>query len=295
VITAANLTKRYGRVKAVDDVSFTVNDGEAVALWGPNGAGKTTVIRCALGLLPFHGQLVVAGHDIRREGKAARRAIGYVPQELALYDDFRLLEALRFFARLKRAPRDRAPDVLSEVGLENHRRKRIRELSGGMKQRMALAVALLADPPLLVLDELTANLDSAAQGGFMALLRRLKSGGKTILFTSHHATEVRSLADRVLGMKSGRLDFECTPDKLRGETSHLEIFVDASALDDAVSVLNRSGFTALRNGCSVKVAVAAGENAGPILALSRADIDVRNVEIDTRAEVARTDGGIGVE
>ncbi len=216
MIRVSHLTKRFGRHTAVDDLSFEVAAGEALALWGPNGAGKTTAIRCILGLLQSEGTITIAGHDARRDGKAARRALGYVPQELCLHDDLRAIEALHFYGSLKGAPAHRASVVLAEVRLAEHRRKRIRELSGGMKQRLALAIALLADPALLVLDELTANLDAGARSGFLALLCDLKERGKTILFTSHRVDEVTALADRVLLMDSGRLMRLCRPDELTG-------------------------------------------------------------------------------
>ena len=211
MIDVTNLTKRFRRVHAVDDVSLRVDRGEAVALWGPNGAGKTTIIRCVLGLLRYEGRIVVAGRDVRRAGKACRRAIGYVPQELAFHGDFRVLEALHFFARLKRVDRRRPAVVLDEVALGDDGRKRISELSGGMKQRLALAMALLSDPPVLVLDELTSNLDREAQFAFLAMLDRQKQRGRAILFASHRTEEVELLADRVLGLRDGQLRFECDP------------------------------------------------------------------------------------
>src|SRR5687767_8926359 len=123
MIRAEHLTMRFGRHRAVDDLTFSVGPAESLALWGPNGAGKTTAIRCVLGLLRFGGTISVHGFDVRSEGKAARRALGYVPQELALHDDLGALEALDFYGRLKRAPRERPAQVLAEVGLADHGRK----------------------------------------------------------------------------------------------------------------------------------------------------------------------------
>lgn len=282
MISVEGLTKRFGRFTAVDDVSFQVERGRAVALWGANGAGKTTAIRCVLGLLSFRGSITVAGHDVRRRGKAARRAIGYVPQELALYDDLRLPDALHLFARLKRAPRPRPAEVLGEVGLADHQRKRIRELSGGMKQRMALAIALLADPPLLMLDELTANLDAAAQATFMALLHDLKERGKTILFTSHHLREVETLADRVLLLDRGRLTGSCSARGLAEHTGArclLHVRLTAETLDDALGILTEGGFDVTRNGHGLHVTVPADQKATPIGLLARRGIAVRDFDV----------------
>ncbi|MCA9752394.1 MAG: nitrous oxide reductase family maturation protein NosD, partial [Gemmatimonadetes bacterium] len=147
------LHKRFGRFIAVQNLDLTISPGEAVALWGHNGAGKTTAIKCVLGLLPCRGSIEVAGLDLRRDAKAVRRALGYVPQELALHDDLRTIDTMRFYARLKNVPRDRIEASLMEVGMEEHSHKRISELSGGMKQRVAIARALAVNPAVMLLDE----------------------------------------------------------------------------------------------------------------------------------------------
>jgi ABC-type multidrug transport system ATPase subunit len=282
MINVTGLTKSYGRLVAVDDVSFDVPAGQALALWGPNGAGKTTIIRSVLGLLRFVGRIEVAGRDVRRDGKACRRVIGYVPQELAFHADFRVIEALHFFARLKRAGRDRPAQVLDEVGLTDDGRKRIGELSGGMKQRLALAIALLSDPPLLVLDELTSNLDRAAQATFLAMLCRQKEKRKTILFASHRLEEVELLADRVLGLESGRIRFACAPSELAqaGDLRCvLRIRVPADALEPAAAALRKQQYQVTSNGQGLQVDVRASDKAGPIAALCRAGIPIHDFEV----------------
>jgi ABC-2 type transport system ATP-binding protein len=216
MITVNHLTKRYpqpGRawwsdatVTAVDDVSFHLGRGEALALWGVNGAGKTTILKCLLGLLDCEGELTLDGHDLRRDGRRARHFLGYVPQELAFHADMSVMESCRFYAQLKKVPADRIPVVLEQVGLAAQGQKAVGALSGGMKQRLALALALLADPPVLLLDEPTSNLDAATRDEFIDLLVTLRQAGKSLLFTSHHAEEVERLADQVLILKDGRID-----------------------------------------------------------------------------------------
>jgi len=205
MISIASVTKRFGRATAVDDVSIDIPEGDSVALWGANGAGKTTLIRCVLGLVRFKGSITVDGFDARRQGKWARMRIGYVPQELGFYDDLRVSEAVLFFARLKGLSVRSTGDVLERVGLTGHHRKRIRELSGGMKQRLALAIAMLGDPPVLVLDEVTASLDACGREEFVALLARLSGEGRTMLFASHRVDEVAMLARRVVTLDRGSM------------------------------------------------------------------------------------------
>ena len=205
MIRTTSLTKRFGRTLAVDNVSLDIAEGESVALWGANGAGKSTILRCALGLLRYKGRVEVAGLDARTRGKQVRALIGYVPQELAFYDDLAVAEAIRFFASLKGLRRTNTHDALARVGLDGHARKRVRELSGGMKQRLALAVALLAQPRVLILDEVTASLDAVGRDEFVALLASLSRSGLTMLFASHRAEEITTLASRVVILERGRV------------------------------------------------------------------------------------------
>ena len=294
MITVRTMTRRFGRFTAVDRLTFDVEEGQAVALWGPNGAGKTTAIRCILGLLRCRGTITVNGHKVNGGSRVARRQMGYVPQELAFYDDFRVSELLGFFARLKSVPKSRGADVLEEVGLTQHRRKRVRELSGGMKQRLALALALLANPPVLILDELTSNLDTRAQQAFIALLRKLRTHGKTILFTSHRLEEIVELADRVVVLDSGTKTMECTPYELEqqiGDHCVLSVVVDDKVIDNAVGTLRTAGFNATRNCRSVLVEVRLQEKALPIRTLLDSHIEVRDFELLREQTLEKVNGG----
>ena len=204
-IVVRGLTKRFGHVIAVENLSFTVRAGEALALWGPNGAGKSTVLHCLLGLLRYDGAIALDGLDPHRQGKEVRRLLGFVPQQIQIPDDFTVGEALLFFARLKGVLREAVPPVIQRLGLDKFLHKRIGTLSGGMKQRVALAIALLGDPPILLLDEPTASLDTQTRKEFLQLLNELKSSGKTLIFSSHHHNEILAVADRVLVLEQGRL------------------------------------------------------------------------------------------
>lgn len=284
MITITNLTKTFGQFTAVDNLSFDVAPGEAVALWGPNGAGKTTIIRSLLGLLSAQGDLRVNGFDLRRDGKKARSAVGYVPQELAFYDDLSAQETMRFYAALKRAPTARIEQALAEVGLTEHAQKVVSALSGGMKQRLALAIALLADPPLLVLDEPTSNLDTTAREEFVRLLQGQKAKGKTLLFTSHRMEEVELLATRVLVLEAGKLKLVChTPVELAaylGMTLNLKLMMPEASREIALALLQAQGFTASRNGVGLRVVVSPSAKATPLNTLLAENIEVTNFEIE---------------
>lgn len=212
IISVTNLTRRFGHLTAVDDVSFDVHSGEAVALWGANGAGKTTALRCLLHLMPFDGQVTIAGLDVKKKGKAARRLVGFVPQELSFHDELTVAETLTFYARLKKAQQgyDFTP-LLTRLELVHHIEKPIRALSGGLKQRLALALALIGNPPILILDEPTSNLDLRAREEFVHFLQELRDEGKTLVFSSHRLEEVKAVADRVLLLESGRLAIAAPP------------------------------------------------------------------------------------
>ncbi|GAB4575696.1 MAG: ABC transporter ATP-binding protein [Anaerolineae bacterium] len=281
MIVARNITKRYGAVRALDNVSFEISAGESVALWGANGAGKTTTLRCLLGVHGFEGALTVGGRDVHREGRAVRALIGYVPQE-ARFDDLTVTETLRFYARLKRAAPDRAAVALREVQLEAHAEKRVSMLSGGMKQRLALAVALLSDPPVLMLDEPTANLDVQAQRDFVQAIQRLNHAGKTIIFSSHRLDEVLALATRVIVLDSGAILADCLPHELPeklGLSRWLRLWVMPEAKAMTLQVLTGQGFECSPNGHSIFVRLNNRAKMDALHALQQADIAVLDFDL----------------
>ena len=203
VIRIQGVSKRYKKVRALSNVDLEVRRGEAVALWGPNGAGKTTLLKCILGIVRFEGSIQVAGFDVKRRGRETRSLIGYVPQEIRLHQDQTVWETVSFYARLRGVARERVERLLSEWGLAVSRNQMAQNLSGGMKQKLALIIALLADPPILLLDEPTSNLDEDARGEFSRILGLLKFSGKTLLFCTHMASELKESADRVIYLEGG--------------------------------------------------------------------------------------------
>jgi ABC-2 type transport system ATP-binding protein/nitrous oxidase accessory protein len=206
-----------------------------------------------------------------------------VPQELAFYDEMSALESACFFARLKGAPPAQALSVLTQVGLAEHAGKPVATLSGGMKQRLALALALLGDPPVLVLDEPTSNLDTGGRSQFLHLLAQVKAAGKTILFTSHRLEEIEGLADQVVVMERGAVRLTCAGHELAarlGLRTTVKLHLPGEWLDSALGILQRDGFAARRNGVGVLVEVHPSQKARPIHSLSRAHIPVIDFEVE---------------
>ncbi len=219
MIEAEDLTRRYGDLTAVDGVSFTVGDGEIVGMLGPNGAGKTTAIRVITGFLPpSSGRVRVAGHDLFEDPVSARRKIGYLPENVALYPEMRVSEYLSYRARLegmrsteaKKAIRGALADCL----IEQVSGKVIGTLSKGFKQRVGLAATILHQPEVLVLDEPTIGLDPKQIIAIRELIRKL-GGQRTLLLSTHILPEVELLCDRVIIIDRGRIVAEGTPESLR--------------------------------------------------------------------------------
>ncbi len=286
LILVEKLTKRFKGNTVVDQLSFDIPSGQSVALWGPNGAGKTTSLRCLIGLLPFDGEITVDGYNVRQQGKAVRKLLGFVPQELSFHDDLTVLETMRFYARLKGVAtplKTHIQPLLERVDLSAHGEKQIRELSGGLKQRLALAIALLGDPPILVLDEPTSNLDAHARDDFLALLLELKAAGMTMIFSSHRLEEIATLADRVLLLEDGKLIADSPPLELSDQAGWnvtLRIILEKADLKPALATLNQHGFSASPNGKGIRVKVTPGHKGRPIGVLSQAGFDIQDFEIE---------------
>ena len=205
ILRVEHLTKRYGAVTAVDDLSFAVEPGETFAIVGPNGAGKTTTLRMLLGLSrPDAGRIAIGEQGLPPSDAEARRQLGYVPQRVEFPAGRTVGEVLGFFARLRALPDDAAARALARVGLTPLAARRANELSGGYTQRLSLAQALLGEPDVLVLDEPTASLDPQATWEFRQLVQQLQREGRTIVLCSHLLAEVERVADRVLILVEGR-------------------------------------------------------------------------------------------
>jgi ABC-2 type transport system ATP-binding protein len=220
MIEVDQLRKSYGDLLAVDGVSFTARPGEIFGLLGPNGAGKSTTIGCISGLLtPTAGHVRVMGHDVVRDGPAARKTIGVVPQEIALYDDLSAIENLHYWggAQGLRNPqlRDRIQMVLESTGLQDRAREPVKQFSGGMKRRLNFACGIVHAPQVLLLDEPTVGVDPQSRVRLLDLVREQASAGVCVLYTTHYMEEAEALCTRLAIVDHGKLIAAGTLTELR--------------------------------------------------------------------------------
>ncbi|MCZ2155596.1 MAG: ABC transporter ATP-binding protein [Bryobacterales bacterium] len=216
-VEVRNLRKTFGQFQAVDDVSFSVRPGEAFALLGPNGSGKTTTLKSIAGLLPpTSGQILVEGVDVWREPRKAKARFSYLPQRVGFPENLTAREVLEFYCRLRRVPASRVDGALVRAGLDGDAigTKAVSTFSGGMTQRLGIAVALLAEAPILILDEPTASLDPDGANQLLDTMLELKQSGVTVLFSSHILSDVEVVADRAALLVNGKLVAIERPDGL---------------------------------------------------------------------------------
>jgi ABC-2 type transport system ATP-binding protein len=228
LVEVKNLTKRFGKLTAADGVHFGIPAGEAFGLLGPNGAGKTTTVSMMCGLVvPSGGDVVIDGHSILRDPMAVRRVIGVVPQDVALYPTLSARENLTFFARMQDVPADmvasRVDAVLDIVQLADRQKDRVETYSGGMKRRINIAVGLLNQPRLLILDEPTVGVDPQSRNSILETLKELNRQGMTLLYTSHYMEEVEFLCSHIAIIDHGKVIADGTQKDLRLQAGNKDI------------------------------------------------------------------------
>ena len=223
MIEVKNVTKKYGSFVAVDDISFTINDGEVVGFLGPNGAGKSTTMNMITGYIEqTEGNIIVDGYDTIKKPKKAKKEIGYMPEGVPLYTDLTVKEFVTYMAELRKVERktkkQKVQEVLKETGLDTMQNKLIKNLSRGQKQRVSLAGTLVADPKILILDEPTVGLDPKQITEIRSLIKNL--GKKhTVILSSHILSEVSQICDRVIIINKGKIVAVDTPENLERKVS----------------------------------------------------------------------------
>jgi ABC-2 type transport system ATP-binding protein len=239
-----NLTVRYGEFVAVNKLSFQVKEGEILGMLGPNGAGKSTTIKAILGLVSFEGRIEIAGEDV--SSVEVRRKIGYMPQSFSLYQNLTVEENMRFFASIygvEKSEMSRRMDELLRIAeLERWKDKLVKNLSGGMKQRLMLACSMIHDPEMLILDEPTAGVDPPLRRAFWEHFRDLNKEGKTILVTTHYMDEAEN-CHRLIVMRNGAKMAEGNADEIKRRALGGElILIDSIKKQEALRILKSFGF-----------------------------------------------------
>ena len=209
MLAVEHLVKEYGDLRAVDDISFEARAGTVFGLLGPNGAGKSTAINCISGLLtPTAGRIAVSGHDVVKDGKAARQSLGIVPQELALYEDLPAVDNLRYWGKaygLRGKPlEDRVATVLELIGLADRAKDLPKEYSGGMKRRLNFGCGVVHQPKVLLLDEPTVGVDPQSRAKLFDLVEAARDAGACVLYTTHYMEEAERLCDSLAIIDHGK-------------------------------------------------------------------------------------------
>lgn len=222
MLVVDQLVKNYGEFTAVDEVSFSAGEGMVFGLLGPNGAGKSTTINCISGLLtPTAGRVTVSGHDIVKDGRAAKQSLGVVPQELALYEDLPAIDNLRYWGKAYglrgKKLEDRVMDVLELVGLADRAKDLPKEFSGGMKRRLNFGCGVVHQPSLLLLDEPTVGVDPQSRAKLFELVESERAKGACVLYTTHYMEEAERLCDSLAIIDHGKIIAEGTVAELKAQ------------------------------------------------------------------------------
>ena len=223
MIEVKNVTKKYGKFVAVDDISFTINEGEIIGLLGPNGAGKSTTMNMLTGFIEqTDGEIIINGYDILKKPKKAKKEIGYMPEGVPLYTDLTVKEFVTYMAEIKNVDRkqrkEKVQKIIQQTGLKDVEKKLVKNLSRGYKQRVSMAGALVGEPKILILDEPTVGLDPKQITEIRNLIKEL---GKThtVILSSHILSEVSQICNKVIIINKGKIVAVDTPENLEEKVS----------------------------------------------------------------------------
>lgn len=240
VIEVKHLVKDYSEIRAIDDLSFEVHEGEILGLLGPNGSGKSTTINCILGLLKYNsGEVLVFGEEMKPNSYQLKREIGVIFQEVAVFDELTVYDNIDYFCGLYVQDKVTRANLVAEaiklVGLEEFTKFRPKQLSGGLLRRLNIACGIAHKPKLIFLDEPTVAVDPQSRNHILDNIEKLREDGATIVYTTHYMEEVEMLCDRVVIIDKGQVIAEGTNDSLKERASIKEkISVEVEELDDQV-------------------------------------------------------------
>lgn len=266
-IEVENLTKSYGKLRAVDDISFSVKSGELLALLGPNGAGKTSTVEIINTIrTPTSGKVTLLGMDVTKQKQDIVRRIGVLPQGFTSFDRITVKETLQYYSRLYRRSTSDVDQLIELVNLTDKSNEQYKNLSGGLKQRLGIAISLVNDPEVVFLDEPTTGLDPRARHEVWQVLLGLKKKGKTVLLTTHYMEEAELLADRVAIISRGKIIAMGSPLELIHDNAQDQILTLQSVDDKVAEIVRKIGFEpVLVSHNTVRIRVAQTEDVQLIL------------------------------
>ncbi|MCW4018126.1 MAG: ABC transporter ATP-binding protein [Candidatus Bathyarchaeota archaeon] len=281
IITVSHLWKQYGAVAAVDDVTFSINEGEIFGIIGPNGAGKTTMVECISGLrVPDSGSITIYGLSPKEDRDELRNFVGVQLQESSLPPRIKVVEALNLFASFYSDPLD-CQELLKSLRMTEKRNAKFKQLSGGQKQRLSIALALIGNPKIAILDELTTGLDPDARREVWGLIERIRDRGVTVILVTHYMDEAERLCDRVALINHGKLVANDTPAGLaasEGGDIHMQ-FAPSRSVDDKI-LAALPGVTSVEHRGTRVIVNGSGDITTHVLyALLKADITVKDIQV----------------
>ena len=276
MIEVKNVTKKYGKAIAVDDISFTINEGEIVGLLGPNGAGKSTTMNMITGFIEqTQGEIIVNGYDMLKKAKKAKKEIGYMPEGIPLYTDLTVKEFITYMAEIKRVDKktkkEKVEKIIEQTGLKDVEKKLIKNLSRGYKQRVSMAGSLIGDPKILILDEPTVGLDPKQITEIRNLIKEL---GKThtVILSSHILSEVSQICNKVIIINKGKIIAIDTPENLENKvTSNNSVYV---TVEDPENKIEKT-VKAMQNINKIKLVKNNEDGTKQYIIEAKGDVDLR--------------------
>ena len=266
-IEVDKLTKRYGDLLAVEDISFTVSKGEVFAFLGPNGAGKTTTVEIIETIrTPTSGKVTLLGMDVTKKKHDIVRRIGVLPQGFSSFDRITVRETIQYYSRLFSRKNTDIDGLIELVNLKDKANEQYKNLSGGLKQRLGIAIALVNDPEVVFLDEPTTGLDPRARREVWEVLQGLKEEGKTVFLTTHYMEEAELLADTVAIISRGKIIATGSPGELIERNAHYQVLTLQSVDEKVIEIARKMGFEPVRaNHKNIRIRVEQTDDVQQIL------------------------------